>query len=146
MGGVRIDAASKILLQSPAAGALSGVTVTLTSNETQALGDAVYVLSTGKAGIAKADAIATSSGIFLAAAAVSGSASNTYLIHGILKFSASQSWTVGQLLYLSATGTTTNTIAISPPTTANSVTQILGVALAADTIFFSPSLVQVEHT
>ena len=63
----------------------------------------------------------------------------------MLKLSSSPGWMVDGPIYLSATGTTGNTLTQTPPVTTDSVTQVLGVALAADIIHFMPSLVQVTH-
>jgi hypothetical protein len=132
----------------PAAGAgtTTGPTITLTSTETQAIGDAVQIDSSGHAHLGKADTIGHASAVLLAAAAVSGSAASTYLLPGgTLKLASSPSWTAGGLVYLTITGTTGNTLSQTPPSATNNSIQVLGVALAADTILFMPSLVQVEH-
>lgn len=129
------------------AGTYKGNILTLTSTETQAIGDAVQIDSSGQAHLAKADTLAHASGVLLAAAAVSGSASNTYLLPGgTLKLSSSPSWTVGGLVYLSSTGTTGNTLTQTAPSSTDNAIQILGVAVAADTILFMPSLSQITHT
>ncbi len=130
----------------PSSGTTSGITITLTSAETQAVGDVVQVDSSGNAHLAKADVIADASGVFLAATAVSGSGSNTYLVHGVCHLASSPSWTIGGLVYLTTTGTTGNTLTQTAPSGANNVIQIIGVALAADILYFNPCLVQVEHT
>lgn len=137
---------SKPLNGAPSAGGSSGLTITLTSAQTQAIGDVCAINSSGQATLAKADAIANASAILIATAAVSGSASNTYMLTGTLRLSSSASWTKGGLIYLSTTGTTTNTMTQTAPSGANNVIQVLGVALDVGTILFSPSLVQVEHT
>ena len=72
----------------------AGVTVTMTSTETQALGDAVQIDSAGKCHLAKADSLAHASAILIAVAPVTGSASCTYAMPGsIVKLAASASWT-----------------------------------------------------
>jgi len=130
-----------------AAGTYTGNTVTLTSNETQAIGDAVQINSSGNAHLAKADVIADASTVALAVTAVTGSASNTYLLPGgTLRLSSSPGWTVGGLIYLSTTGTTGNTLTQTAPSSTGNAIQILGVAIKADTILFEPSLVQVVHS
>lgn len=134
------------LIPNPSAGGSNGIKIALTSTETQAIGDVCNIDVNGKAHLAKADAIANANTLVMATAAVSGSAANTYLVHGVLRLSSSPSWTVGGFVYLSTTGTTTNTLTQTAPSGANNVIQILGVALAADTILFAPQLVQVEHT
>lgn len=129
----------------PSANQSSGMIVGLTSAQTQAIGDVCTIDSTGKATLAKADAIANASAVLIATGAVSGSGANTYLLVGILRLNASASWTKGGLIYLSATGTTGNTMTQTAPSGANNVIQVLGIALDVGTILFNPSLVQVEH-
>lgn len=136
----------RVIDPTPAAAGFSGNTLALTSNQTQGIGDAVRINSTGKAALAKADAIANASAILLAVAAVTGSVASNYLLPGgTLKLAASPTWTIGGLIYLSATGTTGNTLTQTAPSGANNVIQVLGVAIDVDTILFQPSLVQVEH-
>lgn len=126
-------------------GTTTGPTITLTSTETQAVGDAVNIDSNGKAHLAKADAIANANAVLIAAGAVTGSASNTYLLpNGTVKLASSPSWTIGGLVYLSTTGTTGNTLTQSAPSGANNVIQVLGVAVSGDTLLFTP-IHQVEH-
>jgi hypothetical protein len=126
------------------AGTYSGTITTLTSTETQALGDAVQIDSAGKCHLAKADSLAHASAVFICVSAPSGSASATYAMPGsIIKLAASASWTAGNVIYLSVTGTTTNTLTKTAPSTSTNIVQILGVALANDTLLFQPSLVQV---
>lgn len=139
-------ASSVALTAAPSAGASSGITLTLTSSGTQTIGDIVKINSSGQAALAKADVIADASALFIATAAVSGSGSNTYMALGTLRLSSSASWTKGGLIYLTATGTTGNTMSQTAPSSTNNVIQILGVALDVGTIMFHPSLVQVEHT
>jgi len=128
-------------------GTTTGFTITLTSTETQAVGDAVMIDSNGKAHLAKADAIANAGCVLLAAHTVTGSASNTYLLpNGTMRLSSSPSWVKGSIVYLSTTGTTGNTLTTTPPSGSNNVIQPLGIALTTDTILFMPNLTQVEHT
>lgn len=123
-----------------------GIVVTLTSAQAQAIGDACRITATGKATLAKADAIANATALVMVVDATIGNgASGKYCLHGIVR-DDSWNWTIGGLIYLSTTGTTGNTLTQTAPSGANNVVQILGVALTADTMFFSPQLVQVEHT
>jgi hypothetical protein len=126
-------------------GGSSGIIIPLTSTETQGIGDAVQIKSDGTAHLAKADVIADASTILLSTASVTGSATNTYLVQGVLRLSSSPSWAVGGTIYLTTTGTTGNTLTQTAPSATNNVIQVLGVALAADTLYFNPCLVQVEH-
>lgn len=125
--------------------ATSGVKIPLTSTESQIVGDACQIDVNGKAHLAKADAIANASAIVISAGIVSGSVANTYIVHGVVKLASSPSWTVGGLIYLSVTGTSGNTLTQTAPSGTNNVIQVLGIAIAADTMIFNPSLTEVEH-
>lgn len=123
----------------------TGVKIAAVATQDQAIGDAVMVASTGKFSLAKADAIANASAIALVAdATIATDATGRYLLSGTMR-DDTWNWTVGGLIYLSATGTTGNTLTQTAPSAANNVIQILGVATAADELVFTPSLVQVEH-
>jgi hypothetical protein len=123
----------------------SGVKVSLTASKVMGFGDVCYVNSSGTMSLVKADAIATASGMAMCVdTAVSAGSSGTFLLQGIV-VDASWSFTVGGLIFASATGTSANTLTQSAPSGANNVTQILGVALAATKMYFAPSLSQVEH-
>lgn len=140
------DAIYNFFAAVPTADTVSGITMTLTANENQALGDVCHITVTPKAGIAKADAIANANGIVLAAGTIGAAAAGTYLAHGVAHcHTLAPGWTIGLPIYLSVTGTTGNTMTQTPPAATNNVIQYLGTALAADTIFFNPCLVQVEH-
>lgn len=122
-----------------------GVHLTLTAEQNQAIGDVCYIKNNGNAQLAKADVIANANAIVIVAeAAIGAAASGKYLVQGIVR-DDSWGWTVGGLIYLSLTGTTGNTLTQVAPSGANEVIQVLGVALSATTILFSPSLVQVVH-
>lgn len=125
---------------------MAGWLITLTANETQALGDVCYIGSDGKAHIAKADVIANASAVVMCIdpAGIAASASGNYIAWGRAK-KAAWSWTVGGRIYLSVTGTTGNTLTQTAPSGANNVIQCIGVALAATEMLFMPSLVQIEH-
>ncbi|MFA6269376.1 MAG: hypothetical protein WCW13_02565 [archaeon] len=124
---------------------VSGITINLTAHETQSFGDVCFINSSGEAQLGDADAIATASAIVMCAdATISASGAGTYLLCGIAR-NDSWAWTVGGLIYLSTTGTTTNTLTQSAPSGTDDVIQIIGVATHADRIYFTPQLVQVEH-
>jgi hypothetical protein len=128
------------------AGTVTGPTITMTSTETQAVGDAVMIDSNGKCHLGKADTLANAGAVLLTATAVTNSASTTYLRPGgTLKLASSPSWTVGGMVYLSTVGTTGNTLSQTAPSGASNAIQILGTAIAADTLLFEPSLLMVEH-
>ncbi len=124
----------------------SGIKTTLVANENQAFGDVCFINTDGEAQLADADAIATASVVVMCAdASISADASGTYLLLGVAR-DDTWTWTVGGLVYLSTTGTSTNTLTQNAPTGTDDVIQILGVATHADRMFFNPQLVQIEHT
>lgn len=121
----------------------SGIKATLTAGENLVIGDVCYIKSDGKLWKADASAIATASAVAIALATISADASGSFGIHGYLRKDSLYALTIGGLVYLSETaGAATQTA----PTTTDAVTQILGVALTADILYFNPQLVQVEHT
>lgn len=128
------------------AGAFSGTTINLVATEVQNFGDIVQINSSGQAHLAKANAIANSSAFFLSTGASAAGITATYLVQGTCHLSTSPSWTIGGLVFLSTSGTTGNTLTQTAPSSTDNVIQILGVALDVDILFFSPCLVQVEHT
>jgi len=121
----------------------SGIKITLTANENQTAGDACFINSSGKAQIGDADAIATASCVALCIEDVVTNATGTYLLHGFFRKN-SWNWTVGGTIYLSTTGTTTNTLTHTAPSGTDDVIQVLGMAVHADCIYFKPELTQVE--
>jgi len=124
---------------------VSGTIIQLAATQTQAIGDVCYIASTGKASLAKADAIANANAVVMCAdASIATDATGNYLVLGIARYDT-WNWTVGGLIYLSTTGTTGNTLTQTAPSGANNVIQVLGVATHADRMLFKPSLVQVEH-
>lgn len=92
----------------------------------------IYYQASGGLTVAKADVSTTVPAVCLAVS------TTQCLTYGVFRFSATQSWTAGQLLYVSdATG---GAILNSAPTTSGHFVQRIGVALAADTIQFMPSI------
>lgn len=121
----------------------SGVKITLTANEGQAFGDVCYIGADGDATLASAAAYSTSSALFMCLGTVTTGNPASYLGFGIAR-NDTWAWTVGGLVYLSATGTTTNTLTQTAPSTAGQVVQVLGIATHADRIYFNPQLIQIE--
>ena len=122
----------------------SGPKITLTANEAQAFGDLTRINSSGKAQIADASVIATADALFMAIATISANSSGTYLVLGIAR-DDTWNWTVGGQLFLSLSGTSGNTLTQTAPTGVDEVIQIVGVAMHANRIMFTPQLTQVEH-
>ncbi len=125
---------------------VSGQKVQLQAGVAMNFGDIGYIDATGKVQLGDADAIATASCVLMCADNSIGSgATGTFLIIGLAR-DDSWNWTIGGLIYLSVTGTTGNTLTQTPPSGTNDVIQIVGIANTQDLMFFSPQLVQVEHT
>lgn len=122
-----------------------GIKTTMTANESQAFGDAVFINSAGKAQLGDADAISTASCVALCLGSVSADATGNYMLIGMAR-NDSWAWTVGGLVFLSTTGTTGNTLTQTAPSGEDDVIQVLGIATHADRIYFNPSLAQVEYT
>jgi hypothetical protein len=116
------------------------------ANETQALGDVVFINSSGKAQIAKSDAIAnTSPYLFMAARAEVSGATGCYMLVGTVRYDSWAGWTVGGTIYLTTTGTTGNTLTQAAPSGANNVIQSIGVAIASKIILFNGTTTPIEH-
>lgn len=121
----------------------NGISISLTAAATTAQWEIGYMNSSWKVALADASAIATASALFIATAAISADAAWVYLLHGVVRNDA-WNWTVWWLLYLSETA---GAITQTAPTATDSVTQIVWIALSADTIYWKPEILgQVEHT
>ena len=133
---------------SPTTQTATGDVVSLTYGESITLGDLLYYKNDSK--VYKADATAISTGKYpclYLALATAASGANLVLARGIYKDSTK--WTggtvltVGGLCYASATaGGTTQT----QPSSTDNIIQIIGVAIATDTIDFNPSKDFITHT
>lgn len=123
---------------------ISGIQIDLVAAEAMAFGDLVYISPIGSAALAKATVIASASAIGINSIAVAAGTTTTILLLGIAR-DDTWNWTAGTLLFLSATGTTGNTITTVSPTGTDQVIQVIGVATHPDRILFKPSLIQIEH-
>jgi hypothetical protein len=107
-------------------------------------GDVGYINASGKVALVDADAIATSSGLFMCVdETIEADASGMFLAIGVAR-NDSWAFTPGGLIFITITGTTGNTLSQSAPTGEDDVVQIVGVATHADRMFFNPQLVQIE--
>ena len=122
---------------------VNGLYGSFIADATVGFGDACFVNSDGEMAIGKADAIATASCVGLAMAAITGASSGNFLLFGLAR-DDTWTWTVGGMIYLSTTGSTTNTLTQTTPSGSGDVVQILGVATHADRMLFNPQLSQVE--
>jgi hypothetical protein len=124
----------------------TGVITTRTAGATLHFGDTGYIASSGKVALLNETVVTTSFGIVMCMdATINADASGNFLILGIAR-DDSWNWTVGQPIYGSTTGTTGNTLTQVAPSGAGNIIQILGMALSATTMMFTPQLVQIEHT
>jgi len=118
--------------------------MTLTSDSAVAIGDVCFINSSGHAQIAKADVIGDANGLIMATQTIAASGSGVFLVFGTIT-SAAISLTAGSAAYLSTVGTTGNTLTATAPSGAGNVIQFLGWAMATNSLFFHPCLVQVVH-
>lgn len=126
---------------------VSGITITATAGVALAIGDACYLDSAGKMQLGDADALATSSAIFLCAdVSIAQDATGNFLLMGFLRDDTLNFATVGGWVYLSTNGTTGNTLTQTAPSGADDVIQIIGIAYSADVVFVLPNLAQIEHS
>lgn len=115
-----------------------------TANETINFGQVCFLNSSGLAQRADADAVATAFAWLLALDSVSGGETCAFALPGCFVRDNSWNWaSLGQPIYLS---TDTGELTQTPPSGADDVIQIIGIAVTADSMFFYPQLVQVEHT
>jgi len=141
-----VDAAGDLLITAVPGSdhTASGATITLTANEAQAFGDICRIDSVGEATLADASAVGTSGAVVMCVdATIAADAAGTYLMLGIAR-DDTWAWTIDGLIYLTITGTTTNTLSQTAPTATGEMVQVVGKATHADRMFFNPSLVEVE--
>ncbi len=120
-----------------------GNVVSLTVGENVALPDVLYMKSDGKLWKADADAAATMPGFFIAVATISADASGDIMVLGWPLRDDTWTWTVGGLIYVSATaGAMTQTA----PAGVGDQVQVIGIATHADRMIVFPSPVLVEVT
>ena len=123
----------------------TGVKTTLTAGANLVFSDVCYMGSDGKMEKGDAGAIATANCIALCLATIAENATGSFLLLGFAQ-DASWSWaTTGALIYLADIASGEGNITQTAPTDTDDVTQVLGIATSATTIYFKPELVQVEH-
>lgn len=128
----------------PGADLCTGMIMTLTAHEAFTLGQVGYINSEGEIALADASAIATSSAVVMATSAIGANSSGIFLTSGVIHLhSLAPSWTRGSLIYLSESA---GALTATAPTTTNSVTQIIGVALDTDILLLNPQLSQTIHS
>ena len=155
MEEIPIDFPNDLTVDSGLSGAdhsASGVKTTFTANENQAFGDVVRLNSSGKAQLAKADAIGNASGIvILIDASVAANGTGNYLLLGTIR---DDSWNwdttdAKKMIFLSLTGTTGNTLTQTNPAdipcAQGNVIQLLAIVKSAKVLYFNPQLTQIEY-
>ena len=92
----------------------------------------VYYMASGGLTLAQANAASTLPGFCIA------DTTTSCMYSGVYRFSATQSWTVGNQIYVSASAA--GSLVTTAPSVAGQFVQKVGIALAADTILIMPSL------
>lgn len=132
--GIALDPAGS------ADGKWSGITITGTSDYTQAFGDLVYLkASNSRWAAADADAVGTAGTVMLAMVVSAGTSGNacTLLLQGQIRADAKfPALTIGAPVYA---GEAAGEIQVAIPTGADNVIRVVGFALTADEIYFNPS-------
>jgi len=121
----------------------AGIVENHTAGETLALGDVCYQKADGEWYLADADASATMPAMKMAVAAGADGVSSRFISFGAVTNTA-WSWTPGLPIYVSTTGTTTNTLTQTAPSGELDVIQIVGYAISSTTMYFAPSPIMVE--
>ena len=129
-GAIALDPAGS------ADGKFSGITFTATAGETFAFGDIVYLKAADSEWyLADASAVGTAGTVAIAIAVSSGADAGacTLMLSGIIRADAGfPTLTIGAPVYISETGTTTNTATVTAPATTDAVVKIVGYALTAN--------------
>ncbi|MDP1621571.1 MAG: metallophosphoesterase [Bacteroidales bacterium] len=115
----------------------SGELLRINAGEAVNIGDVIYIGSTGSAMLCKADTIINCPYAFaIATGPTPQNSTGIFMTRGVLRSDKWPDWTVGGLLYVSTTGTTTNTLTQTPPGALNNIIIPVGVALAPKIIYF----------
>jgi hypothetical protein len=106
-------------------------------------GQPAYIQSTGKPGLADADAAATMPAIGLVVvASTDADTPCTVLTHGVIT-DTDWNWTVGNMIYVADGDAGAVTATLADISDTNDVVQVVGIAVHADSIFVNPSLTTV---
>jgi len=138
------SAATVAIDEDPTNAVASGMTTTFTVATNVVFGDVCYIDSAGKMEIGDADATASSMCIGMAIATINADASGNFLLLGIA-CDTDWDWTVGGTIYLTVTGTSTNTLSQTAPSGSGDVVRVIGVATHADRMLFNTEVTTVVH-
>jgi len=121
----------------------SGDVESVTAGATVALRDVLYEKSDGEWYLADADLASTMPAMRMAVGAGTDGNAVSTITRGVVRYD-SWTWTIGAPIYVSTTGTTTNTLTQTAPTGDGDQIQIVGYALSATVMYFNPSPIVVE--
>lgn len=123
----------------------SGDIMDLTASASMGIGDVVFINSSGKAALCKADVIENCPYAFAicVTSSLSTNESGRFMTKGTVR-DDTWNWTVGGLIYVSSTGTTGNTLTQTAPSGSNNVIMPVGVAMTADVMYFFGNVNSVE--
>jgi hypothetical protein len=144
LGGPLVVGDQHILLSSaPTASKWSGIAASFKAHEAFTIGQIGFMNADSEIALGDADAIASAGCIAMATASISANATGVFLLYGFMHLHGLVTWTVGAKLYLSETaGIPTSTLV----TGSAGVSQIVGIATAADTILFYGNLAMAVIT
>lgn len=123
-----------------------GIKGQITAGVALNFGDFFYIDSNGKAQLGDSDAISTTGTIGMADESIALNATGRALYEGIAR-DDTWTFTAGQDLFASRTGTTGNTITADILTSigTDDVVQSLGKCIKSKYIYVKPNLMQIEH-
>ena len=111
------------------------------AGEALSFGHLVYYKTPGELWKADMNAVATMPGMGIAAQAKNDGELCTVLLYGIAHLhTLNPGWTVGGMVYAAASGAMSQTA----PSGNEDMIQIIGIAMAADILFFNPQYAMVE--
>ena len=102
-----------------------------------------FDISTGEWMLADADALATMPAMCMALESKTDGQACKVLLWGFVRYDT-WNWTVGGLIYVTVTGTTGNTLSQTAPSAGGEQVQIVGYAVTADIMYFSPNVMLIE--
>ena len=127
-------------------GEYSGDLAMFTAGEDLTAGEVVYLKSDGKLWKAVATAAATSRCVAMCVASVSADAMGPFLLKGFARFNSEfPTWTVGGVLYTPEAETSSKNVPEqTAPDTDGDFVQVIGYAVSADAVYFSPDSTVIE--
>jgi hypothetical protein len=122
----------------------SGIVATLTAGTSLVFGDVCYIGADGKMEKATSANTSESRAMAICLNTIAENSTGLFCLTGFIFFQTSPAWTKGATIYLSDTAAGGyDTVA---PTDAGESVVVLGVATAADILYFSPDTLRVDMT